>query len=322
MTLSRAARGFPVVLAAALAFALGCSTSSAGSDADAIDPPDVSSVGDVPPTGDVPADVGVDPGYGYQQDVAGVEVEQAFLPEPPTGKEWRMVFHDEFDGTSIDTARWHVSQGKGRTNVYDPRAVVLDGNGILHMRVFAEDGTYYTGGLDTSGIWQKTKGYFETRVQFQKQGGHWTAFWLYSNGICAMGNGGADGAELDIFERPWTLDPFKEFTQRTIHWDCDDGKTEDPQEIPGISEGFHTMGMWWSDDAYIFYTDGKEIWRSTDGGICETPEYMLLTDEIQDNLWFEAGSIEDAMLPDEWLVDYVRVYYLFDASPSPAASPR
>lgn len=272
----------------------------------------------------IPADVPdlPDPGYGYVPDVPAIDLSGQFLPPPPAGKEWSLVLADEFDGTAINTDLWEISQGKGRTNVYDPRAVVLDGSGILHMKVFQEDGTYYTGGLSTQGRWHKAKGYLEARVQFQKQGGHWSAFWMYSETICSMENGGRDGAELDVFERPWTLDPFTDFTQRTVHWDCHQGKRENPQEIPGVSQGFHTFGMWWSDDAYIFYTDGKETWRSTDGGICEVPLYMLLTDEIEDNRWFGAGLIGDAVLPDEWLVDYVRVFDLVDSPASPSGSAR
>ena len=306
-----------VILSLAVqAAAFGCTVTLSEDDADLLGTADV-------PTVDLPAaDAPPDLGYGYVQDVAGVDIQQAFLPEPPAGREWRLIFDEEFDGTAIDTARWEVSNGKGRTNVYDPRALVLDGSGILTLRTFEESGTYYTGGLSTQGRWHKAKGYFETRVKFQKQPGHWTAFWFYSETICAMENGGKDGAELDVFERPWTIDPFTEFTQRTVHWDCHKGKKENPQPLAGVDEGWHTWGMWWSDDAYIFYTDGVETWRSTDGGICEVPLYMLLTDEIQDGIWFGAGSIKDAVLPDEWFVDYVRVFDLSDSSALPAVSPR
>ena len=43
-------------------------------------------------------------------------------------------------------------------------------------------------------------------------------------------------------------------------------------------------------------------------GVCQVPEYLKLSDEIGD--W--AGDIKQAELPDEFLVDYVRVYDLAD----------
>lgn len=40
------------------------------------------------------------------------------------------------------------------------------------------------------------------------------------------------------------------------------------------------------------------------GGVCQVPQYMLLSDEI--GPW--AGDITKAKLPDHFMVDYVRVY--------------
>ncbi len=69
-----------------------------------------------------------------------------------------------------------------------------------------------------------------------------------------------------------------------------------------------TFGLLWLPDEYIFYVDGKETWRSKTGGVCQVPQYMLLSDEI--GSW--AGDISRAKLPDRFLVDYVRVYDLTD----------
>ena len=69
-------------------------------------------------------------------------------------------------------------------------------------------------------------------------------------------------------------------------------------------EGWHTFGLWWKPDEYVFYVDGKETWRTKAGGVCQVPEYIKLSDEIGN--W--AGDIKKAKLPDAFLVDYVRVY--------------
>lgn len=54
--------------------------------------------------------------------------------------------------------------------------------------------------------------------------------------------------------------------------------------------------------------DGKETWRTSAGGVCQAPLYIKLSDEI--GKW--GGDIAKATLPDEFLVDYVRVYDLVD----------
>ena len=80
-------------------------------------------------------------------------------------------------------------------------------------------------------------------------------------------------------------------------------------KVPGVMEGWHTFGLLWLPDEYVFYVDGKETWRSKAGGVCQVPLYIMLSDEI--GKW--AGDITKAKLPDRFLVDYVRVYDLVDA---------
>ncbi len=62
------------------------------------------------------------------------------------------------------------------------------------------------------------------------------------------------------------------------------------------------------EDRRVAYwlVDGKETWRTTTGGVCQVPLYIKLSDEIGD--W--GGDIKEAKLPDQFLVDYVRVYDL------------
>jgi hypothetical protein len=58
----------------------------------------------------------------------------------------------------------------------------------------------------------------------------------------------------------------------------------------------------------VFYIDGKETWRTEAGGVCKVPLYIKLSDEVGD--W--AGDFKKVKLPDEFLVDYVRVYDLIE----------
>ena len=75
-----------------------------------------------------------------------------------------------------------------------------------------------------------------------------------------------------------------------------------------VMEGFHTFSLLWTPTEYVFYVDGKETWRTKAGGVCQVPLYIKLSDEVGD--W--AGDIKKVKLPDEFLVDYVRVYDLVE----------
>jgi len=83
----------------------------------------------------------------------------------------------------------------------------------------------------------------------------------------------------------------------------------------GLMKGWHTFGLWWKPDEYVFYVDGKETWRSKAGGVCQVPLFIKLSDEIgtpSDDQNDLTDDIRKAKLPDQFLVDYVRVYDLVD----------
>jgi beta-glucanase (GH16 family) len=231
------------------------------------------------------------------------------LPQPPDGKQWKLVWNDEFDGDALDDAKWETPPDAPRRDGWWMRkAVSLDGKGNLVMRAFHDGERYVDGCIRTRGRFEHTFGYYVIRAQLQKQPGHWSAFWLYNACVGKIGDEGRDGAEIDIFEKPWLNDQV----QHALHWD---GYGEHHKsaglksQAPGVMEGFHTFSLWWSPEEYVFYVDGKETWRTTAGGVCQAPLYIKVSDEI--GKW--AGDIAKAQLPDEWLVDYVRVYDLVAA---------
>ena len=228
------------------------------------------------------------------------------LPSPPAGKTWKMVWNDEFNGTKLDESKWvYRPDGKRKGGWWDRRAVSLNGKGHLAIKTFQEGEKYIDGCVTTQGKFEHAFGYYVACAQFQKQPGHWSAFWMMCPGVTKVGDDGRDGTEIDIMEKPWLDDRV----QHTFHWDGygkehkSEGKVVN---VPKVMDGFHTFAIWWTPDEYVFYIDGKETWRSKAGGVSQVPQYMLLSDEI--GKW--AGDITTAKLPDEFLVDYVRVYDL------------
>lgn len=135
---------------------------------------------------------------------------------PAMGRQ--LVWNDEFNGTTIDTTKWQqlgdVSRQQGywwRTNSY------LSGNGQLVLRVTYGGGTAYgSGAVQSKGKFEHAFGYYEAKMKFQTQQGHWCAFWDYDDDEGQNPPvGGADGAEIDILEHPWLIDQ----AQNTLHWD-------------------------------------------------------------------------------------------------------
>jgi len=229
------------------------------------------------------------------------------LPAPPEGKAWKLVWHDEFDGQKLDETKWDVPEGRRRDGWWSRKAISLDGKGNLVMSTLKEDGKYLDACVRTRGKYEHAHGYYVARIQLQEQPGHWSAFWMFGAGVNKVGDGGRDGTEIDIMEKPWLDDRV----QQTLHWDGygKDHKTEGKVvRVPDVMKGFHTFALWWKPDEYVFYVDGKATWHTNAGGVCQVPLYLKLSDEI--GKW--GGDIARAKLPDRFVVDYVRVYDLVD----------
>jgi beta-glucanase (GH16 family) len=231
---------------------------------------------------------------------------QDILPNAPEGKQWKLVWHDEFDGLTLDESKWETPpDGRRRDAFWMRKAVSLDGQGRLAISTLKEDGKYIDGCVRTRGKFEHAFGYYVARIESQRQPGHWSAFWLYNDSVGRVGDEGRDGTEIDIMEKPW----LDERINYALHWDGygpahkSEGKLV---RVPGVMQGFHTFGLLWLPDRYGFYVDGKEMWRTKAGGVCQVPLYIKLSDEV--GSW--GGDIHKAKLPDRFLVDYVRVYDL------------
>jgi len=233
------------------------------------------------------------------------------IPPQKTGKEvlpvkgYELVWSDEFEGKSLNFEKWNYRGLGPRRDAINVRDTVsLDGKGYLVLTTKRVGREYHTAMIGTQGKFETTFGYFECRVRLQTQIGHWSAFWLQSPTYGKpVGNPNKAGAEIDIFEY---LRHRGDKIQHTLHWDGYGKSHKSAQkiaDIPGLIQGWHTIGFLWTPTNYVFYVDGKETWQ-TDKGVSHRPQYMILSLEVGN--W--AGDISKAELPDYLYVDYVRVY--------------
>jgi beta-glucanase (GH16 family) len=239
-------------------------------------------------------------GASQGQDAAQADA----LPSPASGQVWKLVWQDEFDGNKLDTTKWDLPNNERRGHLWRADNATLDKAGHLVMETSKVGDRYASPCVRTRGKYEKAFGLFVTRCRLPKTEGHWSAFWLYNNSVGRVGDEGRDGTEIDIMEWPYRDGRV----QHALHWD---GYGKDHKSKGHVSKNealldgkFHTFALAWSPEEYVFYVDGKETWRTRDGGVCQVPLYIKLSVEIGD--W--AGDITKATLPDYFVVDYVRVY--------------
>jgi len=226
------------------------------------------------------------------------------VPTSLAGERWDLVWNDEFAGTAIDPAKWTVLGDSVRRQGYWSREdAFLDGDGHLVLRTRRHDDRVYSGALSSEGKFERRFGLWVMRCRFGTQPGHWPAFWLYSESVQNIGDEGRDGTEIDIVEKLSTT----EDVDHNLHWDGYDDAHQTVGtrvHIDGINEGFHTFAVYWTSTEYVFFVDGRETWRTAAGGVSQVPQFVLITDEVDE----VAGNIDAARLPDALVVDWLRVY--------------
>ena len=124
------------------------------------------------------------------------------LPSPPAGWQWQLIWQDEFDGTRLNPQKWEVcGDWPRRDGWWVKDDAYVDGQGHLILRTRQQGDRFTCGAVRTQGKFEHAHGYWTARCELPRAPGHWPAFWLMCPGVTSVGNGGRDGAEIDIFER-------------------------------------------------------------------------------------------------------------------------
>jgi len=239
--------------------------------------------------------------------MAETGTERSF-PAPILESEWILVWEDDFSGNTLDETKWQHCPEWDRCNgecKWSDQDAYVDGEGNLVLSVTRRDERIRVGAVRTKGLYEETFCYFEIRCRVPVIKGGWCAFWMMPANGMHVGDGGRDGAEIDIFE---SIMAERDLVSHALHWDgYGEESGEDVhimQNRPDVYEGFHTYAVLWNEEEYVFYIDDVETWRTNSGGVMQVPAYMKITLEAAG--W--SGNISEEELPKYMIVDYVRVY--------------
>ncbi|MFJ9038131.1 family 16 glycosylhydrolase [Streptomyces sp. NPDC102406] len=232
-----------------------------------------------------------------------------------------LVFSDEFDGATLDAARW-TARDQERSGAagtdrwwYKPAGVRTDGAGALAIDVKQlAEGQYAGGRIDSQGKFDYTYGTIEARIHTPAAtNGHLAALWLQADAGLTPGgvvDGTArDGAEMDVTETNYQADKYSV----TLHYDgygADHKSSGTVAEAPGLhSTWYHTFGLSWTPTRLTFLYDGAVVRTVTDPRlVSQVAEFPILSHEVLDG-WAD-GSVHDETF--DWhstmYVDYLRVW--------------
>lgn len=237
-----------------------------------------------------------------------VPTPSAFVPEG-----YHLVFNDEFDNQGLDLEKWayRFVDEPYLAGYNTHETITQPGDGLLHLNTLFDGGNFLTGMIQSKSAFQY--GYFEARIRFQSLQGHHGAFWLQSPLFGSyQDDPGRSGAEIDIVEF-FGNGRSKNDAQQNVYWNAYSSSSFQQRshdvayrETFGdeLSADFHVFGLLWTREEYIFSIDGVETWRTSDG-LSHVSENIVLSLITSD---WEVDRLDPGRLPDEMLVDYVRVY--------------
>ena len=213
----------------------------------------------------------------------------------PQGREFKLVWNDEFRGTQLDTSKWGY-----RTNFWGRRFAAFAApedncvevkDGLVHLKLKKlPNGQFVSPQLQTGelmwdyphlqnrkGLWPLPKrekpkfvhafGYYECRCKLQRKPGWWSAFWMQSETTGTCLDPARAGIEHDIMEafEPGEVLPhcFHANGYGADYHGFKSSETWKPGEdvhkhTVRVSDDFHVYGMLWEPDGYTCYIDGKQ----------------------------------------------------------------
>jgi len=241
---------------------------------------------------------------------------------------YQLVWHDEFDGDSINRENWTYDiggwgWGNGEAQYYTDRpenSRVENGLLVIEARFERFEHSYYTSArLKSEGLQEFQYGRIEARTKVPPGAGLWPAFWMLgSNFESTFDENGVNKSnwpfvgEIDIMEY---IGREPNLVFGTAHGPGYSGALGmgrwNRQEYP-IADEFHTYAVEWNYEGITWYYDGE-------------PYFTLEREAVGDREWvFDheffiilnlavggtfPGTIGlDTKFPSNYYVDYVRVY--------------
>lgn len=233
---------------------------------------------------------------------------------------YQLAWEDNFDGAKLDPAKWKVETYYRRAAQNSADALSLK-DGVLTITTFTENGTNYTGFINTRGKYETAFGYFEARIRWHTTPGEWGAFWVHTPTMGnPLGDAAKAGTEIDIVEHRSVDDKGKDLSNMyvmNLHWDgygknhkSAGGKTTAAPNPP-LQDNWHVYALLWTPERYTFYLDGAEQWSSTNA-VSHRPEHILVTCEVEKKGWAgatpEGGFGSRAESKTKMDIDWVRVW--------------
>lgn len=235
-----------------------------------------------------------------------------------------LVWADEFNYTgSPDTSKWGYEMGYIRNDELqfytDRKENVRVENGSLVIEA-RHDSVQLKGEVhpvSSASVRTKNKaewqyGKIEVRAKIPSSLGTWPAIWMLGSNIDEVG--WPASGEIDIMEHVG-FDPHKIHTNvHTKAYNHAIGTNKgQATEVPHPYDDFHVYAIDWDKKRIDFFIDDKKVFTFENEGKgpeawpFDQPFYLILNLAIG-GAWGGQQGVDLSTLPQQFLIDYVRVY--------------
>lgn len=251
------------------------------------------------------------------------------------GNTYSLVWSDEFDGTSLNSANWTPETGGGgwgnneqQTYTSDSANLRVDsGNLVLQA---SKTGTSWTSARIKSQDKRSFQyGKIEFRAKLPTGVGPWPAAWLLGNNISSAGWPAC--GEIDVME--WrggfngTANGDANTVGHALHSSLRNGSSpvEPPSRsaVVNPSSAFHTYAVVWTANNLVFSVDGVDKATLTpptaDAAAFQKEFFLILNLAMGGN--YVGNAISPSVTSATYEVDYVRVYQAASATVTAPAAP-
>ena len=241
---------------------------------------------------------------------------------PATYSNMKLLWADEFDGTSLNEKFWNYELGNNggwgnnELQSYKKENTSLkDGYLIIQAKnESAGSQTYTSSRLTTQDKFNFKYGRVDIRAALPKGQGIWPALWMLGKNITTV-NWPKCG-EIDIMEMVGGNSGVgsDKTTYGTAHWDNNGTRAQyggNTKLASGtFNDEFHVFSIVWDATKIVWYLDDKEFHKidTTPSGLSEfQEEYFLLVNLAVGGDW-PGKPDATTVLPQHLIVDYIRVF--------------
>jgi beta-glucanase (GH16 family) len=249
----------------------------------------------------------------------------------PAAAAWKMVWSDEFNGTSLDSSKWTLESGgtwyNNELQYYTAGDNIAVQNGVLTITARLQNygGRQYTSSrLKTQGKASWTYGKVEARIKLPYGQGMWPAFWMLGDNIDTVQ--WPQCGEIDIMEMVGGIGPGgvnrNAVAVGSLHRpNSDTAQSTTPKSLsanynnPGnvnLSDDFHVFSIEWDASAIKYLVDGNvyqtiDISSNSDGfEVFRKPFFIVLNLAVGGD--WPGSPDQTTVWPQQMQIDWVHVY--------------